>query len=108
MTSDESVCDDELLSQDGDGCLLDGVDAGGAGPSGEHAEDAGARADVEDDVPGRTTASIAARKASVRTRSWIIDRCTSNSAYIGSGEFLIGVRIGDSRQCAACAFIDAH
>jgi len=28
----------------------------------------------------------------VRTRSQIIDRCTSNSAYIGSGGFLIGVR----------------
>ena len=42
--------------------------------------------------PGRTTASIARRKASVRTRSQIIVRCTSISAYIGSGGFLIGVR----------------
>jgi hypothetical protein len=42
--------------------------------------------------PGRTTESIARRKAPVRTRSQIIVRCTSNSAYIGSGEFLIGVR----------------
>ena len=42
--------------------------------------------------PGRTTESIACWKASVRTRSQIIVRCTSNSAYIGSGGCLIGVR----------------
>ena len=43
--------------------------------------------------PGRTTESMARRNASVRTRSRIIVRCTSNSAYIGSSGCLIGVRI---------------
>src|SRR5262245_37984664 len=43
--------------------------------------------------PGHTAASIALLNAVVRTRSQIIERCTSNSAYIGSGACLIGVRI---------------
>jgi GAF domain-containing protein len=43
-------------------------------------------------IVGRTADSIARRNASVRTRSRIIVRCTSSSAYIGSGGFLIGVR----------------
>ncbi len=44
--------------------------------------------------PGLTIASIARRNAFVRTSSRIIERWTSNSAYIGSGECMIGVRIG--------------
>ena len=49
--------------------------------------------------PGRTTESMARRKASVRTRSQIIERWTSNSVYIGSGELQIGVsHAADSTQ----------
>ena len=46
----ESVGGDELLRQDGDRRLLDRIDARGAGPRREHAQDAAPRADVEDDV----------------------------------------------------------
>ena len=48
----ESVRGDELLSQDRDGCLLDGIDAARTRPRREHAQYAAPRADIEDDIAG--------------------------------------------------------
>ena len=58
--------------------------------------------------PGRTTELIARRKASVRTRSRIIVRWTSNSAYIGSGGFLIGVRTRAIVSCSGGVLARTH
>jgi hypothetical protein len=46
----DPVCGGQFLRQDRDGCLLDGIDAGGTRPRREHAQDAAPRPDVEDDV----------------------------------------------------------
>ena len=83
----------QLLRQDGDRRPLHRVHPPSAGLRREHARDPLPAPRSRTMSPGRTTELIARRKASVRTRSLIIVRCTSNSAYIGSGGFLIGVRM---------------
>ena len=57
--------------------------------------------------PGRTTELIARRKASVRTRSRIIVRSTSNSAYIGPGQEAARAAPRDRRRSSPAPLGDA-
>ena len=87
----------QLLRKGGDRRPFDGVDTRGARPRAANAlEDAAPRTNVENDVAGAHDRIDRASEGSVRTRSQIIVRCTSISAYIGSGGFLIGVRTAAS------------